>query len=49
LALIFKWDNKKAKRNIGKHKVSFEEASTIFGDQLSITIEDSTHSTPDED
>jgi len=49
LALIFKWDNKKAKRNIEKHKVSFEEASTIFGDPLSITIEDSTHSTPDED
>ena len=48
MALIFEWDETKAKRNIARHKVSFEEASTIFGDPLSITIEDLIHSSPGE-
>ena len=44
MALIFEWDDKKAKSNLIKHKISFEEASTAFGDDLSITIEDPLHS-----
>ncbi len=40
----FEWDNKKALANIKKHGVSFEEASTVFGDMLSITIDDPLHS-----
>ena len=28
----FSWDARKAKQNIKKHKVSFEEASTVFYD-----------------
>jgi uncharacterized DUF497 family protein len=48
LALIFEWDKRKAKNNLSKHKVSFEEASTIFGDPLSITIDDPLHSSQDE-
>jgi len=44
LALNFEWDDKKAKSNLIKHKISFEEASTAFGDDLSITIEDPLHS-----
>jgi uncharacterized DUF497 family protein len=44
LALVFEWDDKKAKSNLIKHKISFEEASTAFGDDLSITIEDPLHS-----
>lgn len=40
----FEWDEKKALLNIEKHGVSFEEASTVFGDWLSITIADSLHS-----
>lgn len=28
-----------------KHRVSFEEASTVFGDPMSITIRDPDHST----
>ncbi len=44
MALTFEWDKTKAGRNITKHKISFEEASTIFGDPLSITIEDPIHS-----
>jgi len=44
LALIFEWDDKKAESNFKKHNISFEEASTAFGDDLSITIEDPQHS-----
>ena len=32
--LIFEWDLKKAKTNLGKHGVSFEEACTAFKDPL---------------
>ncbi len=42
--LIFEWDFKKAKTNIEKHGVSFEEASTAFKDPLSLTIDDPLHS-----
>jgi uncharacterized DUF497 family protein len=30
----FGWDQNKAATNIGKHGVSFEEATTVFGDPL---------------
>jgi len=40
----FEWDPEKAARNIVQHGVSFEEASTAFGDPLSITIADPRHS-----
>lgn len=40
----FEWDAKKALLNLQKHGISFEEASTAFGDFLSITIEDPFHS-----
>ena len=46
--LNFEWDSKKAYRNIEKHGVSFEEASTVFGDPLSLTIDDPLHSTTEE-
>lgn len=42
--LIFDWDLKKAKTNLEKHGVSFEEASTAFKDPLSLTIDDPLHS-----
>lgn len=38
--LRFEWDPAKAAKNAQKHGVSFEEATTIFGDELAITIED---------
>ena len=44
MALTFEWDREKASQNIVKHGVSFEEAATIFGDQLSLTIDDPLHS-----
>ena len=42
--LIFEWDLKKAKTNLKKHGISFEEASTAFKDTLSLTIDDPLHS-----
>jgi uncharacterized DUF497 family protein len=33
----FEWDPAKASRNRRKHRISFEEAATVFGDFLSIT------------
>jgi len=40
----FEWDEEKKKSNLEKHGVSFEEASTVFGDFSSITVEDPRHS-----
>ncbi len=40
----FEWDQTKAEQNLKKHGVSFEEASTIFADPFSLTIDDPLHS-----
>ncbi|MBI3303770.1 MAG: BrnT family toxin [Deltaproteobacteria bacterium] len=40
----FEWDPKKEAKNIRKHKVSFSEAATVFGDPLSTTVPDPDHS-----
>jgi uncharacterized DUF497 family protein len=42
--LLFEWDTEKAKKNIKIHGVSFDEASTAFKDDLSLTIYDPLHS-----
>jgi uncharacterized protein len=42
--LLFEWDANKAKKNIKIHDVSFDEASTVFKDNLSLTIYDPLHS-----
>jgi len=44
MALAFEWDEEKAKQNLKKHRISFEEASTVFGDPLALTIHDPLHS-----
>ncbi|MGH7831145.1 MAG: BrnT family toxin, partial [Candidatus Binatia bacterium] len=44
----FEWDEKKAKANFRKHRVSFEEACTALRDPLSATARDPDHSV-DED
>lgn len=44
----FEWDLDKADRNLAKHGVSFAEASTTFGDPLSVTIADPLHSQGEE-
>ncbi len=40
----FEWDRDKAAANFRKHDVSFEEASSVFGDALAITFNDPMHS-----
>ncbi len=42
--LTFEWDANKAGANLAKHDVSFQEATTVFGDPVSITIPDPAHS-----
>src|SRR6266567_1974336 len=38
------WDLRKARSNLRKHKVSFEEAITVFDDRMSTTKPDPDHS-----
>jgi uncharacterized DUF497 family protein len=40
----FEWDPYKDQGNQEKHRVSFEEAATVFDDELQITIPDPDHS-----
>ncbi len=40
----FEWDEEKAKANLKKHRVSFDEATTVFIDPFAITICDPDHS-----
>jgi uncharacterized DUF497 family protein len=40
----FEWDPEKARRNLRKHRVSFDEAVTVFYDPLSATFHDTDHS-----
>jgi uncharacterized DUF497 family protein len=35
--VIYEWDPKKAKANLRKHRVSFEEAATVFLDPFAVT------------
>jgi uncharacterized DUF497 family protein len=44
MKLSFEWDEEKAKANLKKHRVSFDEATTVFIDPFSITIPDPDHS-----
>ena len=48
MPLSFEWDKKKARSNARKHGITFEEASTVFGDALSLTIPDPAHSESEE-
>lgn len=44
----FEWDNNKAAKNIGKHRVSFDEAKSVFNDPEFITVVDEEHSIDEE-
>lgn len=46
--LAFEWDPEKAAANYGKHGVTFEEASTVFGDPLARIVDDPRHSVGEE-
>ena len=40
----FEWDPKKAESNAKDHGVSFDEATTVFGDLLAMNMPDPDHS-----
>jgi uncharacterized protein len=44
----FEWDPNKADANLRKHKVSFEDAQSVFSDEHALLIDDPDHS-DDED
>lgn len=48
MPIKFEWDPGKARRNLRKHEIDFDEASTVFADTLSITIPDPDHSEDEE-
>jgi len=37
---LFRWDPRKAASNVRKHGVTFEEASTVFGDPRALIFDD---------
>ena len=48
MSIKFDWDPRKAQRNLRKHSIDFNEASTVFVDTFSITIPDPDHSEDEE-
>jgi uncharacterized DUF497 family protein len=40
----FEWDADKAKQNVKKHRIAFEEALTVFADPLASIFDDPDHS-----
>jgi uncharacterized protein len=44
VAYSFEWDPKKAASNLKNHDVSFDEATSVFGDILSMNMSDPDHS-----
>ena len=44
MSLVFEWDPRKARANLRKHGVTFDEACSAFEDILSVTIPDPLHS-----
>lgn len=48
MGYIFEWDLKKAELNARKHGVTFDEASTVFGDPLALLMPDPDHSMREE-
>jgi hypothetical protein len=46
--VVYEWDEKKAKGNRRKHRISFEDAATVFLDPLALTFPDPDHSLEEE-
>ena len=46
--LRFEWDDNKNRTNQQKHKISFEEAQTVFYDEYGLLIPDPDHSGEEE-
>jgi uncharacterized DUF497 family protein len=43
MSLVFEWDNRKARRNLEKHRVGFVEADSVFSDPLARIFVDEDH------
>ena len=48
MPLVFEWDSRKAKANLRKHGVSFDEACTVFDSPLARIFPDEDHSNGEE-
>lgn len=46
--LRFEWDPRKDAENQRKHRVSFEEAESVFSDEHALLIDDPEHSTAED-
>ena len=46
--LEFEWDPRKAIANSQRHKVTFQEAASVFADTLAVTYHDPDHSLEEE-
>jgi hypothetical protein len=46
--LTFEWDAAKAAANLRKHRVSFQEAVTVFSDERGLLLDDPEHSTSED-
>ena len=46
--IAFDWDPLKAAANLRKHRVSFEEAKSVFYDEFAVQFFDEDHSTDEE-
>ena len=47
-SLSFTWDPAKARANLAKHGISFEEAETVFSDEDAMLVPDPEHSAAEE-
>ncbi len=48
MGLKFEWHKRKAAQNLKKHAVSFDEAKTVFDDEMFISVVDDEHSDDEE-
>lgn len=48
MKLTFEWDEVKAKENLMKHKVPFDEGKTVFNDPFLLTYPDADNSETEE-
>jgi len=46
--LVFEWEPRKDQANLEKHRITFSEATTVFGDPLARIFADEDHSTDEQ-
>ena len=42
--MIYEWDPTKADKNLKRHRISFDEATSVFTDPFALTFDDPGHS-----